>query len=115
VYVLLLLGVLLGKMSHLPSEPGEVATIFFLQQNQENMWRCVWNSLEEDGIKLTVNLSSPDKEIFVEMRQNLAYDEAQSCDYSSTATILLMPGARQEERALIASASFRSGLQGISS
>ena len=34
---------------------------------------AVWNSLEEDGINPRVNLSSPDKEIFVEMRQNLAY------------------------------------------
>ena len=34
---------------------------------------AVWNSLEEDGINTRVNLSSPDKEIFVEMRQNLAY------------------------------------------
>lgn len=34
---------------------------------------AVWSSLEEDGIHPRVNLSSPDKEIHVEMRQNLAY------------------------------------------
>ena len=34
---------------------------------------AVWNSLEGDGIHPKVNLSSPDKEIYVEMRQNLAY------------------------------------------
>jgi tRNA uracil 4-sulfurtransferase len=33
----------------------------------------VWNSLEKAGIRPKVNLSSPDKEIFVEMRQNQAY------------------------------------------
>jgi tRNA uracil 4-sulfurtransferase len=34
---------------------------------------AVWNSLEAEGIRPRVNLSSPDKEIFVEMRQKLAY------------------------------------------
>jgi len=34
---------------------------------------AVWNSLEEEGKHPGVNLTSPDKEIFVEMRQNLAY------------------------------------------
>ena len=34
---------------------------------------AVWNSLEAEGIHPKVNLSSPDKEIFVEMRQNQAY------------------------------------------
>jgi thiamine biosynthesis protein ThiI len=34
---------------------------------------AVWNSLEKEGKHPRVNLSSPDKEIFVEMRQNLAY------------------------------------------
>jgi thiamine biosynthesis protein ThiI len=34
---------------------------------------AVWNSLEEVGKHPRVNLTSPDKEIFVEMRQNLAY------------------------------------------
>ncbi len=34
---------------------------------------AVWNSLEEGGVHPKVNLSSPDKEIFVEMRQKLAY------------------------------------------
>jgi thiamine biosynthesis protein ThiI len=33
----------------------------------------VWNSLEKEGVNPRVNLSFPDKEIFVEMRQNLAY------------------------------------------
>lgn len=33
----------------------------------------VWNALEKEGKHPRVNLSSPDKEIFVEMRQNLAY------------------------------------------
>ncbi|HWQ47837.1 MAG TPA: tRNA uracil 4-sulfurtransferase ThiI [Methanosarcina sp.] len=34
---------------------------------------AVWNVLEKEGKHPRVNLSSPDKEIFVEMRQNLAY------------------------------------------
>jgi len=34
---------------------------------------AVWNALEKEGKSPRVNLSSPDKEIFVEMRQNLAY------------------------------------------
>jgi len=34
---------------------------------------AVWSALEEQGKHPRVNLSSPDKEIFVEMRQNLAY------------------------------------------
>lgn len=34
---------------------------------------AVWNALEKDGKHPRVDLSSPDKEIFVEMRQNLAY------------------------------------------
>jgi thiamine biosynthesis protein ThiI len=34
---------------------------------------AVWSSLETEGIHPRVNLSSPDKEIFVEMRQKLAY------------------------------------------
>jgi thiamine biosynthesis protein ThiI len=34
---------------------------------------AVWNSLEKEGKHPRVNLSFPDKEIFVEMRQNLAY------------------------------------------
>ena len=34
---------------------------------------AVWNSLEKKGKHPRVNLSSPDKEIFVEMRQNKAY------------------------------------------
>ena len=34
---------------------------------------AVWNSLEKNGVNPRVNLSSPDKEIFVEMRQKLAY------------------------------------------
>jgi thiamine biosynthesis protein ThiI len=34
---------------------------------------AVWSSLEENGIRPRVNLSSPDKEILVEMRQSLAY------------------------------------------
>jgi tRNA uracil 4-sulfurtransferase len=33
----------------------------------------VWNALEKEGKHPGVNLRSPDKEIFVEMRQNLAY------------------------------------------
>ncbi|WP_048130293.1 MULTISPECIES: tRNA uracil 4-sulfurtransferase ThiI [unclassified Methanosarcina] len=38
-----------------------------------NCGDAVWNALEKEGINPSVNLSSPDKEIFVEMRQNLAY------------------------------------------
>ena len=34
---------------------------------------AVWDSIEKEGKKPRVNLTSPDKEIFVEMRQNLAY------------------------------------------
>ena len=34
---------------------------------------AVWSALEKKGKHPGVNLSSPDKEIFVEMRQNLAY------------------------------------------
>jgi len=34
---------------------------------------AVWNSMENEGQKPRVDLTSPDKEIFVEMRQNLAY------------------------------------------
>ena len=34
---------------------------------------AVWSILEKEGKHPRVNLSSPDKEIFVEMRQNLAY------------------------------------------
>src|SRR5664280_912497 len=34
---------------------------------------AVWNSLEKKGKHPRVSLSSPDKEIYVEMRQNLAY------------------------------------------
>jgi thiamine biosynthesis protein ThiI len=34
---------------------------------------AVWNSMEKGGKKPRINLKSPDKEIFVEMRQNLAY------------------------------------------
>ncbi len=34
---------------------------------------AVWNSLEEEGKHPGVNLTSPDREIFVEMRQKLAY------------------------------------------
>ena len=34
---------------------------------------AVWNSMENEGKKPRVNLTSPDKEIFVEMRQSLAY------------------------------------------
>ena len=34
---------------------------------------AVWDSMEKEGKKPRVNLTSPDKEIFVEMRQNLAY------------------------------------------
>lgn len=34
---------------------------------------AVWNALEKEGKKPRVDLSSPDKEIFVEMRQKLAY------------------------------------------
>lgn len=34
---------------------------------------AVWSALEKEGKHPKVNLSSPDKEIFVEMRQNLAY------------------------------------------
>ncbi|HHV24957.1 MAG TPA: tRNA 4-thiouridine(8) synthase ThiI [Methanosarcina sp.] len=34
---------------------------------------AVWDILEKEGKRPRVNLSSPDKEIFVEMRQNLAY------------------------------------------
>ena len=34
---------------------------------------AVWNALEKEGKHPRVDLSSPDKEIFVEMRQNLAY------------------------------------------
>lgn len=38
-----------------------------------NCGDAVWNALEKEGKIPRVNLSSPDKEIFVEMRQNLAY------------------------------------------
>ncbi|WP_440948814.1 tRNA uracil 4-sulfurtransferase ThiI [Methanosarcina sp. T3] len=38
-----------------------------------NCGDAVWNALEQEGKQPRVNLSSPDKEIFVEMRQNLAY------------------------------------------
>ena len=38
-----------------------------------NCGDAVWNALEKEGINPRVDLSSPDKEIFVEMRQNLAY------------------------------------------
>ena len=38
-----------------------------------NCGDAVWNELEKEGKHPRVNLSSPDKEIFVEMRQNLAY------------------------------------------
>jgi thiamine biosynthesis protein ThiI len=34
---------------------------------------AVWSALQKEGKHPRVNLSSPDKEIFVEMRQNLAY------------------------------------------
>jgi thiamine biosynthesis protein ThiI len=34
---------------------------------------AVWNSMEKKGKRPRVNLTSPNKEIFVEMRQNLAY------------------------------------------
>ncbi|KKG06287.1 tRNA sulfurtransferase [Methanosarcina mazei] len=34
---------------------------------------AVWNELEKEGQNPRVDLSSPDKEIFVEIRQNLAY------------------------------------------
>lgn len=34
---------------------------------------AVWSTLEKEGKHPGVNLTSPDKEIFVEMRQNLAY------------------------------------------
>ncbi len=34
---------------------------------------AVWSILEKEGKHPRVNLSSPDKEVFVEMRQNLAY------------------------------------------
>jgi thiamine biosynthesis protein ThiI len=34
---------------------------------------AVWNSMEKEGKIPRVNLTSPNKEIFVEMRQNLAY------------------------------------------
>jgi len=34
---------------------------------------AVWSALEKEGKHPRVNLSSPDKEVFVEMRQNLAY------------------------------------------
>ncbi|WP_048143530.1 tRNA uracil 4-sulfurtransferase ThiI [Methanosarcina horonobensis] len=34
---------------------------------------AVWNALEKEGKHPRVNLSSPDREIFVEMRQDLAY------------------------------------------
>jgi tRNA uracil 4-sulfurtransferase len=34
---------------------------------------AVWSFLEKNGMHPKVNLSSPDKEIFIEMRQNLAY------------------------------------------
>ncbi len=34
---------------------------------------AVWNMLEKEGKNPRVDLSSPDREIFVEMRQNLAY------------------------------------------
>jgi tRNA uracil 4-sulfurtransferase len=34
---------------------------------------AVWNALEKEGKHPRVNLTSPDREIFVEMRQNLAY------------------------------------------
>ncbi|AAM04880.1 thiazole biosynthesis protein [Methanosarcina acetivorans C2A] len=38
-----------------------------------NCGDAVWDSLEKEGKHPRVNLTSPDKEIFVEMRQNLAY------------------------------------------
>jgi thiamine biosynthesis protein ThiI len=38
-----------------------------------NCGDAVWNALEKAGKHPRVDLSSPDKEIFVEMRQNLAY------------------------------------------
>ncbi|MDD4248809.1 MAG: tRNA 4-thiouridine(8) synthase ThiI [Methanosarcina sp.] len=38
-----------------------------------NCGDAVWNALEKEGINPKVDLSSPDKEIFVEIRQNLAY------------------------------------------
>ncbi|MDQ1252642.1 MAG: tRNA uracil 4-sulfurtransferase [Euryarchaeota archaeon] len=34
---------------------------------------AVWSSLEKEGIRPKVDLTSPDKEIFIEMRQNQAY------------------------------------------
>lgn len=34
---------------------------------------AIWGALEKEGKHPRVNLSSPDKEVFVEMRQNLAY------------------------------------------
>lgn len=34
---------------------------------------AIWSALEKEGKHPRVNLSSPDKEVFVEMRQNLAY------------------------------------------
>ena len=34
---------------------------------------AVLNPMEKGGVKPRINLKSPDKEIFVEMRQNLAY------------------------------------------
>jgi len=39
----------------------------------KNCGDAVWNALEKEGKHPRVNLSSPDKEIFVEIRQNLAY------------------------------------------
>ncbi|AKB74165.1 tRNA S(4)U 4-thiouridine synthase (former ThiI) [Methanosarcina lacustris Z-7289] len=38
-----------------------------------NCGDAVWNALENEGKHPRVDLGSPDKEIFVEMRQNLAY------------------------------------------
>ena len=38
-----------------------------------NCGDAVWNALEKEGKHPRVDLGSPDKEIFVEMRQNLAY------------------------------------------
>jgi thiamine biosynthesis protein ThiI len=38
-----------------------------------NCGDAVWSALEKEGKHPRVNLSSPDKEVFVEMRQNLAY------------------------------------------
>jgi thiamine biosynthesis protein ThiI len=39
----------------------------------KNCGDAVWEALEKEGKHPKVNLSSPDREIFVEMRQNLAY------------------------------------------